>query len=182
MNDEIELGSLKLADKSELILTNLHIFQREQRGIFGERQTIVVRSAITTIRLGWERSKWLAILGTILVAASLALMSGATIAASMGVLSRNQVLDLSSSAISFVQYSLMIGGIGLFLLFWFDKRPEIQIVAPTETIGGTPRSFEEAQRFCSLFIPKIREQLVIAQRAQQKPTSKAKATDPDWQF
>jgi hypothetical protein len=182
MHDEIELGSLKLADKSELVLTNLHIFQNEQRGILGERHTIIARSAISTVRLGWERSRWLAVLGTILLLASLVLIISSTFADSIGVLSRNQILDFSSSAISFIQYSFMVAGIGLFMLFWFDKRLEIQIMAPTGTIGGMPRSFEEAQTFCSLFVPKMREQFAIARQAEQRAASKPKATDPDWQF
>jgi hypothetical protein len=182
MNEEIELGSLKLTDKSELVLTTLHVFQHEQKGILGEKQTIIPRNAITTVRLGWERSRWLAVLGTVLFVVSFVLMISFKVADFIGALSRNQILNFSSSAIPFIEYSLIVGGIGLFLLFWFDKRMQIQIVAPGGTIGGMPRSFEEAQRFCALFIPKMREQLAMAQQAEQRAASKPKAVDPDWQF
>jgi hypothetical protein len=181
MDDEIEFGSLKLADKTELVLTNLHVFHYGERGLLGETQTIIPRAAITTVRLGWERSKWLAVVGAILLAASVVLMVTPTIADSVGV-SKNQVLEFPSSAISFIQYALMVGGIGLFLLFWFDKRTEIEIVAPGGTIRAMPRTFEEAQKFCSLFVPKIKDQLVIGRQAEQKAASKSKAADPDWQF
>lgn len=181
MNEEIEIGSLKLADNSELVLTTLHVFQQQHRGIFGESQTIIPRTAIATVRLRWERSRWLAIVGVIFVLIYLVLMISSVVGAT-AVLSRNPFLEISSSAISFIKYSSLIGGIGLFFLFWFDKRIEIQIVTPSGTIRGMPRSYEEAKTFCSLFIPKMREQLAITKRPEQPAASKAKAVDPDWQF
>jgi hypothetical protein len=181
MNEEIEIGSLKLTDNSELVLTTLHVFQHQHRGIFGESQTIIPRTAIATVRLRWERSRWLVIAGALLVLLYLVLMISSAVGG-ITVLSRNPLLEISSSAISFIKYSSLIAGIGLFFLFWFDKRIEIQIAAPSGTIRGMPRSYEEAKTFCSLFIPKIREQLAITKRVEQAAPSKAKTADPDWQF
>ena len=37
MKEAGELGWLRLTDKSNLVLTSLHVLQHQDRGIFGER-------------------------------------------------------------------------------------------------------------------------------------------------
>ena len=39
MNEEFELGWLRLTDKSQLVLTTHHVFQHQDYGIFGENRT-----------------------------------------------------------------------------------------------------------------------------------------------
>jgi len=67
MNEGIELGWLRLTDKSDLVLTTLHVLQHQDRGIFGENHAIIPRKAITTVRISWRRSRGLLVVGTILL-------------------------------------------------------------------------------------------------------------------
>src|SRR5207237_3450355 len=46
MNEGIELGWLRLIDKSDLVLTTLHVLQHQDRRIFGESHAIIPRKAI----------------------------------------------------------------------------------------------------------------------------------------
>ena len=54
MKEAGELGWLRLTDKSNLVLTSLHVLQHQDRGIFGESQAIIPRKAITSVRLSWR--------------------------------------------------------------------------------------------------------------------------------
>jgi hypothetical protein len=74
MTEEMEVGWLRLSDESDLVLTNLHVFQRHDRGIFGESQVVIPRKAITSVLISWRRSRGLVVLGTILVLIWLGLM------------------------------------------------------------------------------------------------------------
>jgi hypothetical protein len=177
MNQEIELGWLRLTDKSELVVTSVHLFQHQNRRIFGESQTVIPRNAITAVRIGWQRSRWLAFFGTILVLTYLALTIGSIMTGPEGLV----VFNLSSSTITSIQYGSLLGGIGLLVLFWFDKQTEIEIMAPTTTIGGIAKSYEEAQKFCSIFVPCMNVQ-PPAKKTPAKAASGSKPGDRDWQF
>ena len=50
---------VELTDKSDLVLTTLHVLQHQDRGIFGESHAIIPREAITSVRLSWRRSRGL---------------------------------------------------------------------------------------------------------------------------
>jgi hypothetical protein len=182
MDEEIELGSLKLTDKSELVATTLHVFQYQNRGIFGESKTVVTRSAITTVQVGWQRSRWLVLLGTIFVLAYLILWLGFIITGPAAIHWLNGILSLSSSAVSSIQYGFLIGGSGLLLLFWFDKQAEIQIRASTATMGGTAKSYEEAQKFCALFVSCLSARPAAAKKAVTKVAIEPRPADRDWKL
>ncbi|MGH7827955.1 MAG: hypothetical protein ACREQ7_22610 [Candidatus Binatia bacterium] len=180
MTEETELGWLRLTAKSNLVVTTLHVFQHEDRGIFGENQTIIPRSAITTVRIGWQRSHSLVLLGAIFIATYLVLVVSSIMAGPAGISIGNQTVDFSSSTVSFIQYGSLAGGIGLLVLFWFYKRNEIQIMAPSGTLGGTPNSFEEAEQFCSLLVPGLREPPATAKKANKEAESTRQAADREW--
>lgn len=76
-----ELGWLRLTDKSDLVLTSLHVLQNQDRGIFGESHAIIPRKAITSVRLSWRRSRGLIFLGTILLVICMILTIGLIIEA-----------------------------------------------------------------------------------------------------
>jgi hypothetical protein len=149
-----ELGWLRLTDKSDLVLTTLHVLQHQDRGIFGESHAIIPREAITSVRLSWRRSRGLIIMGTILLVICMILTIGLIIEGRAWV----DALTLSPVAMSFIQYGSLSGGLAVYVLFWFTKRNEIQIMAPTATLGGIPRSYEEADKFCALLVSEFEDQ------------------------
>ena len=181
MNEEIELGWLTLTDKSQLVVTTLHVFQYTDRGIFGESQTIIPRSAITSVRLGWKRSRWLVALGTILIVTYLVLTISSMMAGTTGVPLMNELLNLSSSTASSIQYGALVAGAGLLALFWFGKQTEIQIMAPSAAVGGLAKSYEEAQKFCSLFVAPMSEQ-PTTKKLETEPARHPETADRDWQL
>jgi hypothetical protein len=154
MKDGGELGWLRLTDKSDLVLTTLHVLQHQDRGIFGESHAIIPREAITSVRLSWRRSRGLIIMGTILLVICMILTIGLIIEGRAWV----DALTLSPLAMSFIQYGSLSGGLAVYVLFWFTKRNEIQIMAPTATLGGIPRSYEEADKFCALMVSEFEDQ------------------------
>ena len=154
MKDGSELGWLRLTDKSDLVLTTLHVLQHQDRGIFGESHAIIPREAITSVRLSWRRSRGLIIMGTILLVICMILTIGLIIEGRAWV----DALTLSPVAMSFIQYGSLSGGLAVYVLFWFTKRNEIQIMAPTATLGGIPRSYEEADKFCALLVSEFEDQ------------------------
>jgi hypothetical protein len=178
MNEGSELGWLRLTDKSDLVLTTLHVLQQEDRGIFGQSHTIIPRKAITTVRISWQRSRGLLVVGTVLLVAYLILMIGSIIAGAAW----EQALNLSSSAMSFIEYGSLLAGTGIFVLFWFHKRNEIQIMAPTATLEGIPQSYEEAKRFCSLLASESKDQPRTARKSENEAASNPKAADHDWRL
>jgi hypothetical protein len=182
MNEEIELGALSLTDKSDLVLTAVHVFQHQDRGIFGESRAIIPRKAITTVRISWQRSRGLLVLGAILLATFLVFVISSIFAGPAGMAPWEQVLNLSSSAVSLIQYASLLGAIGIFVLFWFYKRNEIQIVALTGTLGGTPRSYEEAKKFCFLLASESRDQQATAKKSENAAASSPATADHDWQL
>ena len=178
MKEGGELGWLRLTDKSDLVLTTLHVLQHQDRGMFGESHAIIPRKAITTVRLSWRRSQGLVVLGTILLAFYAILMIGSIIAGP----ALEQALTMSSLAMSFIQYGSLLGGIGVYVLFWFAKRNEIEIMAPTATIGGIPRSYEEADKFCVLLVSELEDQPRATNKAESEAASSPKAADHDWRL
>ena len=154
MKDGGELGWLRLTDKSDLVLTTLHVLQHQDRGIFGESHAIIPREAITSVRLSWRRSRGLIILATVLLVICMILTIGLIIEGRAWV----DALTLSPVAMSFIQYGSLSGGLAVYVLFWFTKRNEIQIMAPTATLGGIPRSYEEADKFCALLVSEFEDQ------------------------
>src|SRR3990170_4866057 len=125
MNDEIELGWLRLTDKSQLVLTTRHIFQHRDYGIFGENRAIIPRRAITTVRISWQRSRSALLFGLILFLASLALIVGNQMNQPDGIAVNTRLFAVSSSTLSLIQYGLLAGGLALVVLFWFHKSNEI---------------------------------------------------------
>src|SRR5438067_9620694 len=152
MNEGIELGWLRLTDKSDLVLTTLHVLQHQDRGIFGESHAIIPRKAITTVRISWRRSRGLLVVGTILLVIYLILIIGSIIGGPVGISSWEQALNLSSSAVSFIEYGLLLGGIGIFVWFWFYKRYGILIMSLEATLEGVHRSYEEGKGIWYLLV------------------------------
>lgn len=178
MKEGGKLGSLRLTDKSDLVLTTLHVLQHQDRGIFGESHAIIPRKAITSVRLGWRRSQGLVVLGTILLVIYVILMIGPIIAGPAW----EQALTLSSLAMSLIQYGSLLGGIGVYVLFWFAKRNEIQIMAPTATLGGIPRSYEEADKFCALLVSELEDQPRPTTSSESEAPSSLKAAHQEWRL
>jgi hypothetical protein len=178
MKDGGELGWLRLTDKSDLVLTTLHVLQHRDRGIFGESHAIIPRKAITSIRLSWRRSRELIFLGTIFLVISMILTIGLIVAGRAWV----DALTLSPLAMSFIQYGSLSGGVVVYVLFWFTKRNEIQIMAPTATLGGKPRSYEEADRFCALLVSELEDQPMATNKSKSETRRRMKAADHEWRL
>jgi hypothetical protein len=178
MKEGGELGWLRLTDKSDLVLTTLHVLQHQDRGIFGESHAIIPRKAITSVRLSWRRSRGLLVLGTILLVSSMILTIGLIIEGRAWV----EALTLSPLAMSFIQYGSLLGGIAVYVLFWFTKRNEIQIMAPTATLGGIPRSYEEADKFCALLVSELEDQSGATNKSKSEVPSRPKAADHEWRL
>ena len=185
MNEDIELGWLRLTDKTQLVLTTRHVFQHQDYGIFGENRTIIPRRAITTVRLGWQRSRWAMFLGFILLVGSLALIIGNQIKQPNGLpFGIDRFIVAAPSTWSLIQYGLLIAALALFALFWFHKRSEIQIVASTGSIGGRPLRYEDAEEFCLLLFGPSREAVPAAPVAEPESGAEASAkqSDRDWRL
>jgi hypothetical protein len=178
MKEGGELGWLKLSDKSDLVLTSLHVLQHQDRGIFGESHAIIPRKAITSVRLSWRRSRGLLVLGTILLVISMILTIGLIIEGRAWV----EALTLSPLGMSFIQYASLLGGIAVYVLFWFTKRNEIQIMAPTANLGVIPRSYEEADKFCALLISELEDQSGATNKCESEVPSRPKAADHEWRL
>lgn len=178
MKEGGELGWLRLTDKSDLVLTTLHVLQHQDRGIFGESHAIIPRRAITSVRLSWRRRRALIFLGTFLLVIYVILMISSIIAGPAW----EEALTLSSLAMSFIQYGSLLGGIVVYVLFWFAKRNVIQIMAPTATLGGRPRSYEEADKFCALLVSELEDQPRSTNNSESEAPSTSKATDHDWRL
>ena len=176
--EEGELGWLTLTDKSDLVLTNLYVLQHQDRGIFGESNAIIPREAITSVRLSWRRTRGLIFLGTILLVICMILTIGLIIEGRAWV----EALTLSLLALSLIQYGSLAGGIVLYVLFWFTKRNEIQIMAPTATLGGIPRSYEEADKFCALLVSELEDQPSATNKGQNGAPSRPKESDHEWRL
>jgi hypothetical protein len=157
MNEQIELGWLRLSDKSDLVLTSLHVFQYRNRGTFGEVKTMVPLPAITTV----------------------AIVFGSFIADSAEMPSYLRDL-FSSSVVSVVQYGSLLGAIGIFVLFWFYKQNEIQIITSTGTLGGIPKSYQDAQKFCDLLVSGIKEPLAPGERDEKEPEGQGEEAESEW--
>jgi len=110
MKDGGELGWLRLTDKSDLVLTTLHVLQHQDRGIFGESHAIIPREAITSVRLSWRRSRGLIIMGTILLVICMILTIGLIIEGRAWV----DALTLSPVAMSFIQYGSLSGSLAVY--------------------------------------------------------------------
>ena len=182
MNDEIELGWLRLTDKSQLVLTTCHIFQHRDYGIFGENRAIIPRRAITTVRISWQRSRSALLFGLILFLASLALIVGNQMNQPDGIAVNTRLFAVSSSTLSLIQYGLLAGGLALVVLFWFHKRNEIQILGGTGSIGGTPVNYEDAEEFCLLIMGANKEPAPAAASNEPEPENIPKTADRDWRL
>lgn len=182
MNEEIELAWLRLTDKSQLVLTTRHVFQHQDYGIFGENRGIIPRHAITTVRIGWQRSRWAMLLGVILLVSSLALIVHNQINQGNELTFTSRLLFISSSTLWWLQYGLLAAGLALIALFWFHKRSEIHIGAVNGGIGGTPVKYEDAEEFCLLLMGAGKEPMPATPKAEPEPDASPKTTDRDWRL
>ena len=182
MNEEFELGSLRLTDKSQLVLTTHHVFQHQDYGIFGENRAIIPRHAITTVRIGWQRSRWAMLLGVILLASSLALIVGNLINQPNELTFTSRLFSISSSTLWWFQYGLLVAGLALIARFWFHKRSEIQIGAASGGIGGTPVNYEDAEQFCLLLMGAGKEATPATAKAEREPEEAPQTSDRDWRL
>ena len=182
MNDERELGWLRLTDKSQLVLTTGHVFQHQDSGMFGENRAIIPRGAITTVRLSWQRSWWALVFGLILFLASLAMIIANQMNQPEGIAVNTRLFAISPSTLSLIQYGLLVAGLALIALFWLHKRNEIQILGGAGSIGGTPVSYEDAEEFCLLLMGASKEPAPAVANVEPEPENSPKTTDPDWRL
>ena len=165
MAQEIELARLSMADSSNLVLTNQNIYQRTNRGWIGRTNVMIPRAAITTVRLEWRRSLGLLNFGLVLLIVSAPL----------------QFLELPFSLPFYVAPTLAVLGVALMLLS-IVKSKVIQIMAPSAAIGGTPRNYDDAQRFCSLILSAMNEQAPPGVDNEKTAAAKRDAVDSRWHF
>jgi hypothetical protein len=188
MKEEIELGWLALADGSRLILTSFYVLHHQDKGAFGDHHEMLPLRGITTLRLSWRRSRALLALGVLLLVIFVLLLAS-TLTVAPGEQSLAQrLLNLSARTLFAVQYGALAGALLSFVGFWFYKLNDLQIMASTGSVGGTPRSYEDAQNFCSLVISELTGNSAPALERRKEPApapktpSTPKTADPDWQL
>jgi hypothetical protein len=177
--EEVERGWLKLTNDSNLVLTSRHVLQYTDRGTLGESRTIIPRHAVTTVRIGWRRSRTLLLLAALLLGAFLLLIFG-SLYGSPGWLDLGS-LNLSSSTVALIPYLFLIAGVILFLLFWFHERTEIEIAAPSGTIGGVVKNYDEAETFCRFLLAETVEKTTEIPE-DSEPATRPKTAGSDWQL
>ena len=182
MSEESEIGWLRLADKSDLVLTERHVFQQRDSGFFGESRTTIQRQAITSVRISWERSRVLLVLGVLLIV----MFSIIFVALIIGVPAELARWDASfranSSFVSFIEYGSLVGGVALLFLFVLNKRNQIQISTSGATLGGEPRSYEEAEQFYTLLVGGLKSKAQTSDEKESETSSRTTATDHDWRL
>jgi len=180
MDEETEIGWMTLADRSELVLTASYVVQRADRGIFGASQIVMRRSAITSVRVGWQRSRGLLVTGVALLAVYVLVTLGSILAPERW----PQLAEIFKSAgavLAAIQYGALAGGIGFVALFWLDRQPQIEIRATTESLGGVARSYEEAQEFSWLLMPELTRDSGT-RPAREDLKAPREAADQDWRL
>jgi hypothetical protein len=191
MNDETELGWLSLTDGSRLVLTPSYVLQHQDRGAFGEYRDMIPLAAVTSVRLSWRRSRLLLLLGVVLLIIFLALLASALIAGPGGQSLAERFLHLSGRAALLLRYGALAGALVAGAAFWFYKLNDVQIVAATGSVGGTPRHYFEADNFCSAVLSELKSPpagAVNRPEPSHEPASGAKSPDPskspesDWQL
>jgi hypothetical protein len=165
MSKEIELGHVAVTDRrgrsSYLILTNYRIYHHKEGSIFGSSKTFIPHEAITSVQLGWRRLWWILALGLILLA--------------ICIFSMVQGLE------SLLQYGLLLGSLSMFLLFWFYRTSDIQIMSPTETLGGSPDNYDDGRKFCELLLSALDEDAAGDTEGAVK-TSRKSASEAEWRL
>lgn len=136
MIEEVELKRLLMRDKSELILTNLRVYQKK-RGFFGEKRTIIPREAITTVQIESKRIPYL-VGWSVSLLISIFFLIWVTVFFPSGPFPILPVIWLIYSI------SMIIRGL--------YKRRDIHIRAGAETIGGVPKNADDARMFCDLLL------------------------------
>lgn len=179
MAEEVERGWLKLTNDSNLVLTSRHVLQYTDRGTLGESRTIIPRHAVTTVRIGWRRSRTLVFLAALLLGAFLLLIFG-SLYGSPAWLDLGS-LNLSSSTIAMIPYLFLVAGVIVFVLFWFHQRTEIEIAAPSGTIGGVVKNYDEAETFCRFLLAESVEKTAEAAE-DSEPATRPKTAGSDWQL
>lgn len=145
---EIERARLTMADESQLILTDLHVYEHKKDGFSGGSKVVLSRKAITDVRIAWERSQ---------AAIGFSIFFGLVwLFFSIGYVAfgNSQFLEgLFSSRLGFLirNGSLVVVVIAL-LVYFFSKSSQIQIHTPTAKVGGIAKDYQQAQNFCDLLL------------------------------
>ncbi len=184
MAQEVELGRLAVVDPSgvsaEIVLTNLRVYQNKDSGIFGYNVTIIPYSAITTVRVGWRRAFWVLLAGLIVFV--LGLFSVVIDVQSLLLSSQLSGSAQAATYLHFVRYLLLLVGAGLLLVFWFWKRSEVQIMAPTVTIAGRPKNHAEGQRFCDLLLSIMHEPVTEGAGEEKEAGATKESAEKEWRL
>ena len=121
------------------------------------------RAAITTVRLEWRRSLGLLNFGLVLLIVSAPL----------------QFLELPFSVPYYVAPALAVLGVALLLLS-IVKSKVIQVMAPSAAIGGAPRNYDDAQKFCSLILSAKNDPPPSGVGNEKTAANKRDAVDSQW--
>lgn len=150
MDQELELKRLEMAEHSEMLLTDFAVHLDKKLSFYGNSSVRIPLGAITSVRVGWQRSGGLLFLGIIFFALWAFLLFGETV--------WEPGYRFLSSYGRPGQYIFLFAALGVLALYFFYKPCHIQITAPTATIEGTPKSYEDATTFCDRVLLRIKEQ------------------------
>jgi hypothetical protein len=150
MDQKIRSQRLEMGDHSEMLLTDFAVHLDKNLGFYGNSSIRIPLRAITSIRVGWQRSGGLLFLGIIFFGLWGFLLFGETV--------WQQGHKFLSSYGMVGQYIFLVAALGVVALYFFYKPSHIQITAPTATIEGAPKSHEAARTFCDLVLWRIKEQ------------------------
>lgn len=131
--------------KSDLVLTDARVYGVIDKGIFGHEQVSIPIHSIDSVFFGWIRHKPLLIVGAI--------------AAFVGLMLCLVRLGASNpqQASSFLSLGLMclFLGVVFLLVFWFLRPRTLLVNSGNFSVGGRPKSAEEAQGFVDALCAKI---------------------------
>jgi len=165
MAEGIELGRLTMADNSYVILTKHHVYLHKDSGWRGDAIVIIPREAITSVRIEWRRHSGFLLAGAIVLATAVAL----------------QIFSFPLSLPFFAIPGLAVMGLGVMLASW-TRSKIIQIMAATAAIEGQPSSYDDAQKFCRLFVAPANQHPLVGENDEKSTAKKQVSQEARWEL
>jgi hypothetical protein len=70
----------------------------------------------------------------------------------------------------------------MLLLFWFYKPSEVLIMAPTASIGGTPKNHDDVRKFCDLLLSVMEGHAEASKLEEKTAANKRDASEAEWRL
>jgi hypothetical protein len=163
MAAEPELARLSMADGSDLVLTDRHLWRRDDRGWRGEGHVIIPRDAITSVSIEWHRNLGFIIGGAIVVLISLTL----------------QFAPLPFSPPFPLVIAIAVLGVAIMLLSLI-KSHTLQITAANASIEGAVSDYDAAQKFFHALLHGAMETAPPDENEKSEFSAEDRPDDSNW--